>query len=232
MGNMVVGGEKRPAPSSVSAYGFDDDDEEDEDDEGGEGVGHGGPTQCQPSASKRSRRSGLGKRLKGSPASGPVCPGAGSPAQGSSAALASRPAVTPSPPLQGCSSWDDRGGEEHSDRGGGGYNSEDEYSHLGLNLTDEEWEAKDRRFEKAMRKKGYVIKRMVDDGSCLFRAVADQVRHWNCLLVNCVHVEPCLAGLWRSGNAQRGSVSLHGLHTPELRLLLPVYHGGYRHLRG
>lgn len=40
----------------------------------------------------------------------------------------------------------------------GGYNSEDEYSHLGLNLTDEEWEQKDRRFEKTMRKKGDLLK--------------------------------------------------------------------------
>ena len=57
----------------------------------------------------------------------------------------------------------------------GGYNSEDEYSHLGLQLTNEEWEEKDRRFERVMKKKGYIIKTMVEDGSCLFRAVADQV---------------------------------------------------------
>ena len=37
---------------------------------------------------------------------------------------------------------------------GGGYNSEDEYSHLGLQLTEQEWEEKDRRFEKMMKKKG------------------------------------------------------------------------------
>jgi len=62
----------------------------------------------------------------------------------------------------------DAGGNE-------GYNSEDEYSHLGLNLTEEEWAEKDRRFERQMRKKGFVIKYMGEDGSCLFRAVADQV---------------------------------------------------------
>jgi OTU domain-containing protein 5 len=33
----------------------------------------------------------------------------------------------------------------------------------------------DRRFEKKMRKKGLVLKRMGEDGACLFRAVADQV---------------------------------------------------------
>jgi hypothetical protein len=57
----------------------------------------------------------------------------------------------------------------------GGYNSEDEYSHLGLTLTEEEWQEKDLRFERAMRKKGFIIKYMDEDGSCLFRAVADQV---------------------------------------------------------
>ncbi len=194
----MVGAEKRPAPSSVSAYGFDDDEDEDDDvdededdeDDGGGGRHHhhsGGPTQCQPSASKRSRRA-LGKRMKGSAGSvvgGAVVAGAGAKSGASggaggvvqgavAAALASRPAVAPSPPLQGCSSWDVAGGNDGPDRGGG-YNSEDEYSHLGVNLTDEEWEAKDRRFEKAMRKKGYIIKHMGDDGSCLFRAVADQV---------------------------------------------------------
>ncbi len=61
------------------------------------------------------------------------------------------------------------------DGGGGGYNSEDEYSHLGLQLTEEEWQEKDRRFERQIRKKGFVIKYMEEDGSCLFRAVADQV---------------------------------------------------------
>jgi len=59
--------------------------------------------------------------------------------------------------------------------GEGGYNSEDEYNHLGVQLTEEEWLEKDRKFELMMRKKGYIIKTMVDDGSCLFRAVADQL---------------------------------------------------------
>ena len=56
-----------------------------------------------------------------------------------------------------------------------GYNSEDEYSHYGVKLTEEEWLEKDRRFERLMKRKGYVIKKMKEDGSCLFRAVADQV---------------------------------------------------------
>jgi hypothetical protein len=37
---------------------------------------------------------------------------------------------------------------------GEGYNSEDEYSHLGVNLTEDEWQEKDRKFERAMKKKG------------------------------------------------------------------------------
>ena len=57
----------------------------------------------------------------------------------------------------------------------GGYNSEDEYSHIGVQLTEEEWQGKDRRFERLMKKKGFVIKKMQEDGSCLFRAVADQI---------------------------------------------------------
>ncbi len=35
-----------------------------------------------------------------------------------------------------------------------GYNSEDEYSHLGVSLSEEEWLEKDRRFERALKKKG------------------------------------------------------------------------------
>jgi OTU domain-containing protein 5 len=42
-------------------------------------------------------------------------------------------------------------------------------------LSEEEWQEKDRKFDLMMRKKGYIIKTMVEDGSCLFRAVADQI---------------------------------------------------------
>ena len=34
---------------------------------------------------------------------------------------------------------------------------------------------RDRRFEKLMRKRGFIIKQMGQDGACLFRSVADQV---------------------------------------------------------
>ena len=74
-----------------------------------------------------------------------------------------------------------------------------------MQLTEEEWQEKDRRFERLIKKKkglsirqnynqvlkstvfplyihlticnqiGYNIKKMQEDGSCLFRAVADQI---------------------------------------------------------
>lgn len=56
-----------------------------------------------------------------------------------------------------------------------GYNSGDEYEPFGWNLTAEQWEEKERRFEKKMKKKGLMIKKMREDGACLFRAIADQV---------------------------------------------------------
>ncbi|XP_015784583.1 OTU domain-containing protein 5-B [Tetranychus urticae] len=55
-----------------------------------------------------------------------------------------------------------------------GYNSGDEYDKA-ANWTAEQLEEMERRFEKKMRKKGFIIKKMGEDGACLFRAVADQV---------------------------------------------------------
>ena len=65
----------------------------------------------------------------------------------------------------------DQEGEEEEE----GYNSEDEYSHVGQNLSEDEWREKDSRVERMMRRKGYIIKKMGEDGACLFRAVADQL---------------------------------------------------------
>ncbi|XP_033214680.1 OTU domain-containing protein 5-A isoform X3 [Belonocnema kinseyi] len=57
-----------------------------------------------------------------------------------------------------------------------GYNSGDEYTgRTGNNLTAAEWQERDRWFEKRMRKVGFIVKKMGEDGACLFRAVADQV---------------------------------------------------------
>ncbi|XP_011863459.1 PREDICTED: OTU domain-containing protein 5-A isoform X3 [Vollenhovia emeryi] len=57
-----------------------------------------------------------------------------------------------------------------------GYNSGDEYTgHTENNLTLAEWQEKDRLFEKRLKKKGFILKKMAEDGACLFRAVADQV---------------------------------------------------------
>ncbi|KAK3746035.1 hypothetical protein QZH41_012978 [Actinostola sp. cb2023] len=61
--------------------------------------------------------------------------------------------------------------ERHSEETG--YNSSDEHEVQDMEVTTEEIE---RQFEQALKdKKGFVIKRMAEDGACLFRAVADQV---------------------------------------------------------
>ncbi|XP_046841652.1 OTU domain-containing protein 5-A-like [Xenia sp. Carnegie-2017] len=55
-----------------------------------------------------------------------------------------------------------------------GYNSEDEYD--ASKNDDQPSEEMERNFEKILKeKKGFVIKKTVEDGACLFRAVADQV---------------------------------------------------------
>ncbi|XP_076037655.1 OTU domain-containing protein 5-B-like [Oratosquilla oratoria] len=56
-----------------------------------------------------------------------------------------------------------------------GYNSGDEHEPFGWNLTADQWDEKERWFEKKMKKKGFIIKKMREDGACLFRAIADQV---------------------------------------------------------
>lgn len=86
--------------------------------------------------------------------------------------------VRPAPSLPSCSRVPspvpEREGEDLAEVEEG-YNSEDEYSHVGQTLTEEEWVEKDARFEAVMRRKGYDIKGMGEDGACLFRAVADQL---------------------------------------------------------
>uniref|UniRef100_A0A672U3U6 ubiquitinyl hydrolase 1 n=1 Tax=Strigops habroptila TaxID=2489341 RepID=A0A672U3U6_STRHB len=68
------------------------------------------------------------------------------------------------------------GGSPGPDEAGGGYNSEDEYEAGRVELDPATAEQQEHRFEKALReKKGFIIKRMKEDGACLFRAVADQV---------------------------------------------------------
>lgn len=62
------------------------------------------------------------------------------------------------------------------DEAGGGYNSEDEYEAARVEMDPDTAEQQEHRFEKSLReKKGFIIKRMKEDGACLFRAVADQV---------------------------------------------------------
>jgi len=57
-----------------------------------------------------------------------------------------------------------------------GYNSGDEYDRSNAcNYSAKEIDEMEKRFEKKMRKKGFIIKKMAEDGACLFRAVADQI---------------------------------------------------------
>lgn len=56
-----------------------------------------------------------------------------------------------------------------------GYNSGDEYQKPSEHWTNNDWDEKERIFERIIRKKGLIIKKMQEDGACLFRAVADQV---------------------------------------------------------
>lgn len=66
---------------------------------------------------------------------------------------------------------------DDSTEGGGvgsGYNSGDEYDSR-IQLSESERLEKRSAFEKSIRKKGWQIKHMNEDGACLFRAIADQV---------------------------------------------------------
>lgn len=60
-----------------------------------------------------------------------------------------------------------------------GYNSGDEHTHdrrsSYMQWTEQECQEKELQFEKKINKKGWVIKKMAEDGACLFRAVADQI---------------------------------------------------------
>ncbi|XP_061158085.1 OTU domain-containing protein 5-A isoform X2 [Syngnathus typhle] len=70
------------------------------------------------------------------------------------------------------------GSSQEPDEGAGGNNSEDEYENAArLQAVDPATaEQQEHWFEKTLQdKKGFVIKKMKEDGACLFRAVADQV---------------------------------------------------------
>lgn len=57
-----------------------------------------------------------------------------------------------------------------------GYNSGDE--HVGqkdAQLSPDEWQKRDEAFVKIMSDRGFVIKEMVEDGACLFRAISMQI---------------------------------------------------------
>lgn len=70
--------------------------------------------------------------------------------------------------------------EKVEDVDNSGYNSGDEYTHDRrktpyLQCTEQEFLEKEIQFEKKINKKGWVIRKMAEDGACLFRAVADQI---------------------------------------------------------
>ncbi|XP_077937081.1 OTU domain-containing protein 5-A isoform X2 [Gasterosteus aculeatus] len=69
------------------------------------------------------------------------------------------------------------GGSSQDTEEGAGNNSEDEYENAArLQSVDPATVEQEHWFEKALREKnGFVIKKMKEDGACLFRAVADQV---------------------------------------------------------
>jgi OTU domain-containing protein 5 len=57
-----------------------------------------------------------------------------------------------------------------------GYNSGDE--HMGQKesvLTPDQWEKRDKAFSKALTERGLILKDMVEDGACLFRAISIQL---------------------------------------------------------
>lgn len=60
-----------------------------------------------------------------------------------------------------------------------GYNSGDEHTHERqpsyMQWTEQEFQEREVQFEKKINKKGWIIKKMAEDGACLFRAVADQI---------------------------------------------------------
>ena len=63
---------------------------------------------------------------------------------------------------------------------------------MGQTLTEAEWREKDLRFERVMRRKGYIIKPMGEDGACLFRYKSNP--HQSQLSLNCRAVADQLYG--------------------------------------
>ena len=108
----------------------------------GHGAGEKRPASAYedaPQAKKRAHH--RGKRHKG--ATNPAAKGGGKiVVPGAEMVAAERPGPAVSPSEFGANDRE------------GGYNSEDEYSHLGVSLTKEQWDEKDRRFERFVKKKG------------------------------------------------------------------------------
>lgn len=115
------------------------------------GPSHGSTKRRHRSSPHRSSRSKLRERNAASPPSFP----------GGSGVVVTSPKAGPS-----------QSADDHAN----GYNSGDEYGPCDAQaLSETDWLERDRWFEKIIKRKGFIIKKMEEDGACLFRAVADQV---------------------------------------------------------
>lgn len=56
-----------------------------------------------------------------------------------------------------------------------GYNSGDEHIGQKEDLTPEEWEERDKLFEKQMSDRGFILEEIAEDGACLFRSISLQI---------------------------------------------------------
>lgn len=148
--------EKRPAHSSNSNF---------EDYEGADG----GPShskrrhRASPHRSSRKTHSHTGHNLRSNNSQNFSNPGP-SPSQGSHSSAQSQERRSSA-----------QNNQDNREEDPSGYNSGDEYDRSVEMVTEEELEEKERRFEQLLRKKSLSIKKMGEDGACLFRAVADQV---------------------------------------------------------
>lgn len=117
--------------------------------------------------------------------------------------------------------------DEEGKKDASGYNSGDEYQRPSENLSNVDWEEKERIFERKLRKKGLNIKKMDEDGACLFRAVGSStcffsfIPFLNYIIYNC-----SWPSVWRPGYAHFSAQIVYGLYGMGLLLHLPISHKG------
>ncbi|XP_047738988.1 OTU domain-containing protein 5-B isoform X2 [Hyalella azteca] len=88
--------------------------------------------------------------------------------------MSSSSKISPMPPLSPKAGPSSCNASSHDDEHQSGYNSGDEYQPMNWNLSSQEWTEKERWFEKKMKKKGLMIKKMQEDGACLFSSIFSQ----------------------------------------------------------